>query len=133
MSTTVLVYHADPALGKALCAALRGDGYHTYDPVSSMPDAYRCIARTEIDIAVLDEVPDTESVANLSDALELLDVDHIVINSETFKVRYKSSTWVGSDCDQFEDSRAQQAAVLSAMWTMHMAKIYTGLVGLAVA
>jgi len=133
MSNNVLVYQSNAIAANALCEKLLERGYTVYDPIITLQDAYRHIARAEVDIAVLDEVPDPEAVSMLSDALDLLNIDHIIINSETFETRYISHTWTGPKTEKFASAQDQNSAVLDAMWTMRMSQIYTDLVGLAVA
>jgi len=133
MSSNVLVYQSNAKAANALCAELLERDFKVYDPIITLQDAYRHIARAEVDIAVLDEVPDPKAVSMLSDALQLLNTDHIIINSETFETRYISHAWTGLDAEKFACAQDQNSAVLDAMWTMRMSQIYTDLVGLAVA
>lgn len=134
MSKTVLVFHADRQMADTLCIALRKDGYLTYDPISTLPDAYRHIARGQIDMAILDEATDPQAVCLLSDALNLLNIDHVVINSRTFETRYVTQAPIDMPVlETFSDNAAQNKSLLSAMWNLHMGRMYTNILGLEAA
>lgn len=133
MPKTILVFHSNGDMANLLCAALYQNGYLPYDPISTLTDAYRHIARGQIDMAILDEAMEPQSVSLLSDALSLIDIEHVVINSMTYETRYHTGDFAGETTEKHSDNFSQNACLISTMWQIHMGRIYSDMLGMAVA